>query len=164
MIADKAERAIDWFLYLLTQKQNIMKQILFILTSFLLLSSFAKLTAQEFAPVGAEWHYTMQFFMSEEERFVHIESIKDTVVSEKLCRMLEVEYGFSCYFYNEKEFVYQEDSIVYFYSPVVDDFQIMYDLKAKKRQLLGNHLQGGSIYNRYNPGYSGFCIYPHDQQ
>jgi|GEM_PF-1172446 len=109
-----------------------MKQILFIITSLLLLSSSAKLKAQEIAPIGAEWHYTMQFFMSEEERFVHIESIKDTVVNEKLCRMLDVEYGFSCYFYNEKEFVYQEDSIVYFYSPVVDDFQIMYDLKAKK--------------------------------
>ncbi len=109
-----------------------MKQILFIITSLLLLSSSAKLKAQEIAPIGSEWHYTMRLFMSEEERFVHIESIKDTVVNEKLCRMLDVEYGFSCYFYNEKEFVYQEDSIVYFYSPVVDDFQIMYDLKAKK--------------------------------
>lgn len=109
-----------------------MKQILFIIISFMLLNSSVKLSAQEFAPIGAEWHYTMHFFMSEEERFVHIESIKDTVVNEKLCSMLEVEYGFSCYFYNEKEFVYQEDSIVYFYSPVVDDFQIMYDLKAKK--------------------------------
>ncbi len=109
-----------------------MKQILFIITSFLLITSSVKLKAQEFAPIGAEWHYTMRLFMSEEERFVHIESIKDTLVNEKLCRMLEVEHGFSCYFYNEKEFVYQEDSIVYFYSPVVEDFQIMYDLNAKK--------------------------------
>lgn len=109
-----------------------MKKILFIITSFLLLFSFSTIKAQEFAPIGAEWHYTMRFFMSEDERFVKIESVKDTIVNEKTCSLLEIEYGFSCYFYNEKEYVYQEDSIVYFYSPVVDDFQIMYDLKAKK--------------------------------
>ncbi|MCK9452073.1 MAG: T9SS type A sorting domain-containing protein [Bacteroidales bacterium] len=109
-----------------------MKKFLLIITSFILFYSSSHLKAQEIAPIGAEWHYTMRLFMSEEERFVHIESIKDTVVNEKLCRMLDVKHGFSCYFYNEKEFVYQEDSIVYFYSPVVNDFQIMYDLNAKK--------------------------------
>ncbi len=109
-----------------------MKQILFIITSFILLNSSTNLKAQEFAPIGAEWHYTMRLVMSDEEGFVHVESIKDTVVNEKLCSMLAVEIGFACYFDNDKEFVYQEDSVVYFYSPVVDDFQIMVDLKAKR--------------------------------
>jgi hypothetical protein len=64
--------------------------------------------------------------------FLQITSVKDTVINGKTCSVLENNHGLACNFYNERDFVYEEDSIAYFYSSVVDDFQILYNLKAKK--------------------------------
>ena len=90
------------------------------------------LFTQNFAPIGAEWYYTEYHAFSQRITFLHIASVRDTVINGKNCSVLENNGGLACNFYNERDFVYEEDSIAYFYSPIVDDFQILYNLKAKK--------------------------------
>ncbi|MCB2201225.1 T9SS type A sorting domain-containing protein [bacterium] len=90
------------------------------------------LFTQNFAPIGAEWYYTEYHSFSQMITFLNITSVRDTVIKGKTCSVLENNHGLACNFYNERDFVYEEDSIAYFYSPVVDDFQILYNLKAKK--------------------------------
>ena len=88
---------------------------------------------QDFAPVGAEWHYTERYaFFWNKETYVYIRSIGDTVIKGKNCRILENNGGLACTFHNEKDYVYSEDSITYFYVPEIDSFQILYDLRAQK--------------------------------
>lgn len=90
------------------------------------------LFTQNFAPIGAEWYYTEYHSFSQTITFLKITSVGDTVIQGKNCSVLENNHGLACNFYNERDFVYEEDSIAYFYSSVVDDFQILYNLKAKK--------------------------------
>lgn len=92
-----------------------------------------RVSAQDFAPIGAEWHYTKWFASFwPKESYVKIRSIGDTIIQGKSCRILENNGGYSCTFHNERDYVYTEDSVTYFYVPAIDSFQILYDLRASE--------------------------------
>lgn len=106
---------------------NRIKTYLFIPLLILL---FEGLSAQEFAPIGAEWHYTEGFFMSGDKNFLHISSVKDTLFHGKTCRKLIKDRDIWCNMRPSTEFVYQEDSIVYFWQSDLTGFQPLIDYKA----------------------------------
>jgi hypothetical protein len=87
---------------------------------------------QDFAPIGAEWYYTEQFVWLGDISYLWIKSTADTMIEGKDCRILESNGGPDCAFSYNQNIVYDEDSVVYFYEPNVNTFQILYDLKAKK--------------------------------
>ena len=108
---------------------DLIKQLIFI---GLVLFNFSRLSAQYFAPVGAKWHYTETFAFTGDISYLMIESVKDTVFKGNNCRILESNHGLICTFNHLRNYVYDEDSIVYFYVPETDTFQILYNLKAQK--------------------------------
>jgi hypothetical protein len=91
-----------------------------------------KALAQDFAPLGATWYYTETFFSSGDINFLQIESAKDTVISDKNCHALLKHDYLLCTGRQGEEFVYAEDSVAYFYDQAFDEFQVLFDLKAKK--------------------------------
>jgi ELWxxDGT repeat protein len=87
---------------------------------------------QDFASIGTEWYYTETFFSSGDINFLKIESVKDTVVKDVNCHKLVKTDYLICTGRSEDEIVYFEDSIAYFYDKKFDEFQVLFDLKAKK--------------------------------
>lgn len=89
--------------------------------------------AQDFAPIGAKWYYTESFAFSGDISFLKIESIKDTVVQGKSCKILLKTNFLGC---SDRptinEIVYSEDSVVYFWDNGFDKFQTLYNFKTKK--------------------------------
>jgi len=102
------------------------------ITAFLIIFQFYHSIGQDFAPIGAKWYYTEQFAFSGDISYLWIESVGDTIIKGKDCKILENNGGLMCAFHNTKDFVYYEDSIVYFYVPEIDTFQILYNSKAQK--------------------------------
>lgn len=104
-----------------------MKNLLLLLG---LLCNITQLSAQDFAPIGATWHYTELYAFAGNVSYLKIESVKDTVIQGKTCRKFKKYSSLACAF--NFDFAYSEDSVVYFYSPAIDSFQILYDIKAEK--------------------------------
>ena len=87
---------------------------------------------QDFAPIEAEWHYTKYHSFSGDIDYYKIESVKDTLVNDKSCKKLIMNFPLGCTGRGTSEFVYEEDSVVYFYCNDFAEFQILYSLKVKK--------------------------------
>lgn len=92
-----------------------------------------QIMAQDFAPIGAKWYYTESFAFSGDISFLKIESVKDTVVQGKDCKVLLKTHFLGC---SDRptinEIVYSEDSVVYFWDNGFDKFQTLYNFKTKK--------------------------------
>lgn len=89
------------------------------------------LSAQNFAPIGAEWYYTEGFFMSGDKNFLKIISVKDTLFHGKTCRQLVKTRDIWCNMRPETEYVYSEDSAIYFWQSDLTGFQKLIDFKAE---------------------------------
>lgn len=91
-----------------------------------------QVTGQNFAPVGAKWHFTefWAFSWPGEESYIMIEAVSDTVISGYLCTKL-VLGGYYCGGYDgNPTYVFEEDSVAYFINTVTDSAEILYDLSA----------------------------------
>ena len=93
--------------------------------------------AQDWAPIGAKWHYTYIHFFSPEVNYNVVESIGDTTINGQPCRILrsdkvacDIPYdnvnGGAADFY-----MYDENGKVYFYNQDLNDFTILYDFSAQ---------------------------------
>lgn len=90
------------------------------------------IAAQDFAPVGAKWHYTKKFAFEASTFYLYVEATKDTIFKGKNCQILENNGGLDCAFHHDRDYIYTEDSVVFVYSPKIDSFQVLYNFKAKK--------------------------------
>jgi hypothetical protein len=116
------------FLETILNYQNLFMKTICI--SIILLCA-TKIFAQDFAPVGAKWYYTERYFLSNDIGFLYAESVKDTIVKGKNCR--KIVNDIICGGYAASvNYVYQQDSVVYFYNDSTDSFQILHNFKAKK--------------------------------
>src|SRR5512137_1956410 len=99
-----------------------------------LLSAFCLLClttpAQEWAPIGALWHYTEKFSVWNppiEIDYIKIESIKDTIIADKVCKKLTKRHNLCCTDRPDVEFMYSENNQVFFYDTHFNSFQLLYD-------------------------------------
>lgn len=88
--------------------------------------------SQEWAPVGAAWHYTLEIFMPTviEEDYIKMESVKDTLYQGKLCRKITKRYDVTCSDRPLTEYMYSENGKVWFWDPSFNTFQVLYDFGA----------------------------------
>jgi len=88
--------------------------------------------AQEWAPIGAKWHYTerFSFWNPIEIDYIKIESVKDTVVEGINCKKLTKRHNLGCTDRPDVEFMYSQNGKVYFYDSCFNTFQILYDFSA----------------------------------
>lgn len=75
-------------------KNNNLKQKVFLILLLLAVSGTVKAQTHEFAPVGADWHYSYDNIFT--TGYIHIKAVKDTVIDGTECVKLEKrEYGYS---------------------------------------------------------------------
>lgn len=104
-----------------------MKKFITFLIIFLSLSAYA----QEFAPTGAIWYYSLGSINPEAEYYKTIESVSDTIIQGINCKkLLEEEH------YNHTEsklvavhFVYSSNDSVFFFAN--DAFHLLYNFNAQ---------------------------------
>lgn len=101
------------------------KQLLFIFLNLSVLSF-----TQNFAPLGAIWHYGAAY-NAPGEGFVTFESTQDTIVSGKNCRLLNQSSGLSCNARPLEVPVYDENNVVYFWDNNRNVFEILYDFNKQ---------------------------------
>ncbi|MEZ5195662.1 MAG: T9SS type A sorting domain-containing protein [Bacteroidales bacterium] len=85
--------------------------------------------SQEWAPVGAKWHYSSY---SWGPPYINspliIESIGDTVINNKFCKVL-IGSGL-CSFTTDANYTFSEDEKVYLFNETSNSFHILYDFSA----------------------------------
>lgn len=94
------------------------------------------MNAQVFAPNEAVWYYTYDPDITLDDGYQKIEVVGDTLVKDKLCKILQrTNIGYS-YWYQKyyetdagKILIYEEDSVVYFKKDSL--FHVLYDFSAK---------------------------------
>lgn len=81
---------------------------------------------QNFAPVGAKWHYTQNEFLGPGLGYFSFESVKDTLVQGQPCRKIAGNSG--CFWISE--FMFDRNDSVFFYHPQREEFCLLYDFGA----------------------------------
>ena len=107
-------------------------------TLFVFLISSLFVSAQEtesvFAPIGAKWYYGIQSsIFSPDQYFRTIESIKDTLIQDKTCSVLEIRDFFG----NNNEgltigftYIYSEQQKIFSFNKKTKNFELLYDFSA----------------------------------
>jgi hypothetical protein len=86
---------------------------------------------QAFAPIGATWYYTVSFAFEGDIRYSKIESIGDTIINSKSCKILKKSIREGCSNRSYIEFFHENDSgEVFFYDSGLVTFQKLYDFNA----------------------------------
>lgn len=101
-----------------------------ILLFFVFMSAI--IVAQDFAPVGATWHYSEEFSYESGVDYIKLISVKDTLFHGKTCRKITKRHKINCNDRPEIEYVYTSNDTVFFYDPNIENFQVLYDFSAEK--------------------------------
>ena len=102
---------------------------LFLLLLILSISNFS--FSQNWAPVGAKWHYKEGFANYGDVDFIRFESVKDTLFMGKNCRKILKRHQVGCLQRPNIEYMYSEDNKVFFYDEYFSQFQLLYDFSAE---------------------------------
>lgn len=86
---------------------------------------------QDFAPIGTEWYYTEGIALEPITSYLKITSVKDTILSGKRCRVLQKQGNPGCNGRPDTEYLYEENSILYFWEEAFNRFQVLYDFNKK---------------------------------
>lgn len=101
-----------------------------IVLPLLFISLLSQSLAQNWAPVGARWHYSLHFFGGL-DTYKTITSTGDTIIQGKSCRIM-VEQGL---FYDTsgifKRYMYQSNDSVFYYNGQASHFSLLYDFGAQ---------------------------------
>ena len=103
-----------------------MKKAAFLLILF---TSTLLVNAQDFAPIGAIWHYTQGTVNPDYITYKTLESVSDTTIQGIECRKI-VEVGTSSSTIFIYHYMYSENDRVFFYAD--DNFHLLYDFGANK--------------------------------
>ena len=95
----------------------------------ILIAISSQIYAQEFAPIGAIWHYSQRTINPALNSFKTIESITDTTINGIQCKkMIEVERDYDT-IGTTYHYMYSENDSVFFLAD--NDFQLLYDFGAE---------------------------------
>jgi hypothetical protein len=88
--------------------------------------------AQNFAPIGATWHYSENFFYPYPylEYFMKFEVTGDTIIDGHNCSIIHKDGKAVCYDRPDDEFVYSSNDTVFVYDQNYSVFRILYDFSA----------------------------------
>lgn len=89
-----------------------------------------RVVAQDFAPVGAVWHYTEGFAFEKITDYLTIRSVKDTLILNKSCQRLDCED--MCFYPSGKQYIHFSNDSLYRYNPDFNNFQLIAAFNAKK--------------------------------
>ena len=105
-----------------------MKKIL--LTTAILLAFAIGGVAQSgsFAPQGAEWYFNLGSFMGSPISYYHMEVLGDTLIQGHQCSVISPQYGGGN---GDKQYVYEDNGVVYWYNQTIQDFTTLYDFNAE---------------------------------
>lgn len=87
--------------------------------------------AQDFAPVGAEWHYDERYHISEDINFIRFQSEKDTIIFGESCRKIIKRHQVWCNMRPSTEYLFNRNDTVFFFDTTFNSFQILYDFNAQ---------------------------------
>ena len=95
--------------------------------------SFTTVKGQTWAPIGATWHYESHAFFQPVKGYFHYESIRDTTVYGRSCRLINPIYSYQCLARSGPPITYQSNDSVYFltYVDSIPRFQLHYSWNAK---------------------------------
>jgi len=92
---------------------------------------YGDIYCQSFAPIGATWYYSEGFAFSGDIGYSKIESIGDTIINSKSCKILKKSNIEGCSNRPQIEFFHENDSgEVFFYESDLNIFQKLYDFNA----------------------------------
>lgn len=100
--------------------------------------------SQEFAPIGAKWHYTEKYVGPgdwENEYSLKIIAVKDTIIEGQSC--IELRCDYLCWHPYDVQYVYSSNDSVYFYDQLLDTFKLIYIFNASAGEEWGIPIYGG---------------------
>nr|NQU93706.1 hypothetical protein [Bacteroidota bacterium] len=105
------------------------------LLSFVLICSFPIFVAgQNWAPIGATWYYEIVYPFSPQLSFIKYESVADTNILGKTCKIITVTDGITGYGYlvgnSDTAFTYEDNRKIYVFDPINNGFSLVYDFAA----------------------------------
>jgi hypothetical protein len=88
--------------------------------------------SQEWAPIGARWHYTERFAFSDDVDYLMFTSEKDTLFNGIWCNKLLKRHSMFCTDRPpDYEITFSRNDTIYFYDPNFEQFQVLYDFNAQ---------------------------------
>jgi len=101
------------------------------LVLFFLFSFFHFVSAQqEFAPIGASWHYPETYFWSGNIGVVNWTSIGDTIIDNKSCRIIYKD-NWTCYSDEGNHFFHQSNDSIFYYNQTLETFSPYFIFNAE---------------------------------
>ena len=121
-----------------------------ILFAFLLCFSFtvSLFAQQEWAPVGATWHYKLSYAFSGNSSFKKLECTGDTIINGQSARIISGGNR-GCTGLDDELYMYGENNQVFYFSPVDSVFHLFYDFNA----LAGDSWEV-TTWNEFIPSYA----------
>lgn len=119
-----------------------------LLLSFSILILSISTFSQGFAPIGATWHYTEGFFGNGRIDYEKIESVKDTLIQNKLCKKLVKRHGIINYYQPLGDlFMYSNADTVFMYEPFSQNFQAIYIFSAPANSSYSFYIQPDPMFS-----------------
>lgn len=106
--------------------------------TILLILSMLVAKAQDFAPIGAVWHYSYQTIDPNVISFKKVESVSDTTINGIQCKKIRENTS------NEAYYVYSKNDSVFVYKE--NSFHLLYNFGANS----GETITLGNYYKTYN--------------
>ncbi|MCB9295658.1 MAG: T9SS type A sorting domain-containing protein [Lewinellaceae bacterium] len=108
-----------------------MRQLFLLLLTFYGIAVHCFSQSQEWAPIGAVWHFQEDDWLSSEySSYVTITVVGDTLIHGKPCRIMK-KSGRNCADRELEDYTYYEEGVVYWYNKYVDQFTVLYDFNAQ---------------------------------
>lgn len=104
---------------------------------------------QEFAPVGANWYYSIVENIFGDEGYLHMVSERDTIIEGKLSKIISQEYVKSNGDVQKQEnlIIYQNGNTIFHL--VNDKFRILYDFSAEKGDTIKTYIKNTLDNNEF---------------
>jgi len=101
-------------------------------TTLILLLFSICLIGQEFAPIGAVWHYDKRYNTNGNIDYITLTVEKDTVINGETCREIVKSDQLGCRPRPDVEFLFSRNDTVFIFDSVFNEFQILINFNAEK--------------------------------
>ena len=107
---------------------NLIMKVSHLLLFILSLGYISGVNAQNWFPVGAQWHYDRQSGIGPLHDYFRLSVEKDTIINGKACQKIIKDDGLECLKHDSVEFVYEQNDSVFIFLLEFDEFRLYYNL------------------------------------